>query len=138
MPGTTQALIEACRWAGALCCLGPRDGDVTAAATDYAAWMAAHREQGGHHRWAKRSKRLGKVVPGHRFAEITAETWRWQVDAGLDEVAREMFRCWMYSSGHWRVAERFHSVWGGAMRKGRNGIWYGCVIVGDLIAGDSR
>jgi uncharacterized protein YkwD len=100
------------------------------AAAKHAQYQADHRTQ-GHQLWDRRYRELQAKMPGLGFAEIAAESWDWQRDNTMEQLGYEMFKCWKYSSGHWSVASKQHKYWGGSMAKGRNGIWYACVIVAD-------
>jgi len=91
----------------------------------------ADRQLQGHQLWDRRYRELQAKMPGYGFAEIAAESWKWQQHESMKALGYEMFKCWKYSSGHWRVASKRHKYWGGAMAMGRNGIWYACIIVAD-------
>lgn len=64
-------------------------------------------------------------------SEISAESWPWQARSSMYELGWEMFKCWRQSPGHWRTASTRHRYFGASMAQGRNGTWYGCIIVGD-------
>lgn len=76
----------------------------------------------------------GTAVPAAgswRFSEIAAESWIRQTNDSPSALWADAFRSWSFSVGHWRVASTRHKIAGAAMRKGRNGIWYTAVVVGD-------
>jgi len=80
----------------------------------------------GHQQWDRRYRELAIRLPLHAdFTEIAAESWPWQT---REQSAPEMFTCWRHSPGHWRVANGSCAIYGYAMARGRNGIWYGCGI----------
>jgi len=108
----------------------PQHPVLTAAAREHAVYQASVGRQ-GHQHWDRRMARLGREMPGYRFAEICAESWPRQANEPYEALAAEMFWCWRQSPGHWSVAGRRHNYFGGCMAKGRNGIWYACIIVAD-------
>lgn len=63
--------------------------------------------------------------------EICAESWNWQENLSQRELWEEAFKSWSKSPGHWGVCAKKHKAYGYAMSKGRNGIWYFCIIAGD-------
>jgi len=115
---------------GARACQSEHHPALQTAAEQHARYQARVCRQ-GHQRWAQRSEQLARKIPGVQFCEICAESWDRQRDEPLPEIAREMYRCWKQSPGHWRVASTRHRYFGAAMAQGRNGIWYACIIVGD-------
>ncbi len=64
-------------------------------------------------------------------AEICAETWERQRNATWKEQWIEYTVCWRQSSGHWSVARIKHKWIGVGSARGRNGVWYGCLISAD-------
>ena len=101
-----------------------------AAAREHALYQAGACHQ-GHQRWEQRVARLQRQMPRCEFAEICAESWPEQDGQSQAALQAEMFRCWRQSPGHWSVARRRHKYFGGALARGRNGIWYACIIVAD-------
>jgi len=104
---------------------------VLIAAATAAAEDQARRCLQGHHDWDRRFRKLQVELPGMTPAEICAESWYDQRNDSPAELGYEMFKCWHWSPGHWNVAKRQHTYWGGSMAKGQNGIWYSCIIVAD-------
>lgn len=96
-------------------------------AQQYADYMARICRQDGHGGWNNRMNRLIRRFPGHRFQEITAESWSWQDNK---TSSFEMYKCWRQSSGHWFVANGRADIYGYAMCKGRNKVFYGVGIIG--------
>ncbi len=98
-----------------------------AAAQEHAAYQARVQVQ-EHQGWSRRVIEIANKLPEYKgFAEICAESWP---ENSRDEAATELFYSWERSPGHWSVANGRCDIWGYAMAKGRNGIWYGCGIVG--------
>jgi hypothetical protein len=48
----------------------------------------------------------------------------------MNDAAREMYRSWRLSSGHWSAVNGRCDYYGYAMRRGANGTWYACGIFG--------
>lgn len=83
----------------------------------------------GHHNWENRFQRLLVIMPEYcGFQENVAESWPWQ--QSREAGAWEMFKSWSQSKSHWETANKPCAIYGYAMSKGRNGIWYGCWIIG--------
>ena len=96
-------------------------------AQEYAEQMAAQCRQDGHAGWDRRTSRLRSRLPQYTYQEITAESWSWQDNRAS---SHEMFHCWRQSPGHWSVANGPANVYGYAMARGRNKIFYGVGIIG--------
>ena len=129
-----QAMLEAGRvYKGAECADSPIDPLLQTLSASHACYMARAR-QGGHQRFNQRLhaiiKQFGYSV---RSSEIAARSWRRQAKAPLPEVGREMWKSWEGSDVHWPVASRKHDAMGLDMAQGRDGIWYGVVLVVDGI-----
>lgn len=105
---------------------GTHDPTLQFYAEQHAAYMASVGIQ-GHQGWDGRFNRLNAYKPGYLFQEIAAESWPWQ---DQKESAPEMFKSWRQSPGHWAAANGRCDLYGYAMARGRNGIYYGCGIVG--------
>ncbi|WP_455387610.1 hypothetical protein [Petrachloros mirabilis] len=83
-----------------------------------------------HWNWERRFQYLlGRF--GMRGAEVCAETWPEQANASAEEIGKEFFDCWRYSTGHWSVVSRPHKRFGDGLARSNRGIWYGCLIVTD-------
>jgi hypothetical protein len=80
----------------------------------------------GHQRWDERYAILQSQLPGFRFSEVCNESWPGQSE---EDAAKEMFRSWKLSSGHWATVNGECTYYGYAMVLGRNGIWYACGVV---------
>lgn len=126
-------LEEGKKYEGAECAFSPIDPLLQTLSASHAAYMARAR-QGGHQRFNQRLhaiiKQFGYSV---RSSEIAARSWRRQAKAPLPEVGREMWKSWEGSDVHWPVASRKHDAMGLDMAQGRDGIWYGVVLVVDGI-----
>ncbi len=97
-----------------------------AEAEAHAAYQAKIHRQ-GHFWWdALRFPRIRPQFPGcHEFAEVVNESW-----PGQDEeaAAKEMYRSWKTSPGHWSAVDGPCVYWGFAMIRSDNGVWYSCAI----------
>jgi len=80
----------------------------------------------GHQNWDARFQELVGKMPGYRFAEVCAMSWRNQ---GEQDAADEIFKSWRASPGHWSTVNGTCVFWGYAMSRGTDGIWYGTGIV---------
>lgn len=98
-------------------------------ATKHATYMARVGRQ-GHQDWDSRFNIIRQEL-NLTGTEIAAESWDRQAHDPLNEIGKEMYHSWGHSPGHWRVAAATHKYFGGDMKQGRNGIWYGCIIVAD-------
>jgi len=106
--------------------------DILMAAAEACAKDQARRCLQGHHNWDRRFRELSAKLPGYLVTEIVAESWDRQFnETSMTVLGRTMFESWHWSSGHWNVAKRKHDYWGGSMAKGRNGIWYSCILTAD-------
>jgi len=127
---TTWHLIEAGNaFPGVQCLDGMLHLLLQELAQGHADYMARVKQQ-GHQNFSQRHTTIRDEL-GMRAAEICAESWDRQREAPLDEIAREMFRSWRQSPGHWAVVCTPHDLYGAAMSRGANGIWYACILVGD-------
>jgi len=131
---TAQAMLDAGKlYEGANCALSPIDTLLQSLSVSHAQYMARHC-QGGHQRFNQRLhaiiKKFGYSV---KSSEIAARSWKRQANDPLMEVGREMWKSWEGSNVHWPVASRKHDAIGLEMAKGRDGIWYGTVLVIDGI-----
>lgn len=126
-----QGLIDAGKvFDGARVCESKTHPELMKMAQEHAQYQA-DRGVPGHQNWGQRFRVLRQRVPGHRFAEICAESWPWEKNDSMKLVGKSMFESWRQSPGHWRVASRKHDIYGAGMALGENGIWYSCIIVGD-------
>lgn len=129
---TAEAMLKAGElYEGAECAFSPVHPLVQTLSVSHATYMARHC-QGGHQRFNQRLhaiiKQFGYSV---RSSEIAAISWRRQAKAPLPEVGREMWKSWEGSDVHWPVASRLHDAMGLDMAQGRDGIWYGTILVVD-------
>lgn len=99
-------------------------------AVQHASYMAAVQIQ-GHQGFEHRFAVIQASSGGCSVEEICAETWPWQRNATWPEQWAEYERCWRQSPGHWRTARSWHRWIGVGSARGRNGIWYGCLIAVD-------
>jgi len=93
---------------------------------DYMARVCRQGHQNFQHRFDQVQRELGMTA-----TEICAESWPWQAQDTPQDLAREMYKCWRQSRGHWAVASRKHTYAGGYLSQGRNGVWYACLLVSD-------
>lgn len=84
----------------------------------------------GHQNFMERFNAVQQAGLGHA-TEICAESWPWQTNDSMNDLGWEMFKCWSQSPGHWSVACKQHKYFGADMAKGRNGVYYACIIVAD-------
>ena len=99
------------------------------AAEEHAAYQARVGIQ-GHQGWQRRVEVLIRAMPNcHEFREVANESWPGQ---DVNAAAREMYRSWRLSPGHWSAVNGHCSYYGYAMVLGRNGTWYACGIFADL------
>lgn len=87
--------------------------------------------RGGHHDWDRRFKSLVKTKLGYVYAEINAESWKWQERNNPVELWTEAFKCWKQSPGHWGVASERHKLFGAGLEKSKKGIWYMTIVIAD-------
>ena len=86
----------------------------------------------GHQGSERRAAKLLAVFPGARqVAEICAESWSRQAHCTEAELWAEAVRCWRKSPGHWSVARKKHWRIGAGLARGKNGVWYMCLIAVD-------
>lgn len=90
----------------------------------------ARRQHQDHNDFTDRANLVWKDL-GMIASEICAESWKWQVNDTPELLWSEAFKCWKQSPGHWSVASKQHKAYGYAMAKGRNDVWYFCIIVGN-------
>jgi hypothetical protein len=100
-------------------------------AAAYSARLQAAALRQGHHQWDQRRAELLRMTGANDVAEICAESWPEQADAGSEALWTEMFRCWRQSPGHWSVAGRKHRLYGAGMERGENGVWYAALLAAD-------
>jgi len=128
---TQLGLIEAGKnFVGAHVCESTLHPSLMMMATRHALYQAAHKQQ-GHQLFDSRVAELRKTVNSTSFAEIAAESWKEQKSDSKRALGDEMFKCWRQSSGHWSVASKKHTFFGGDMAMDSNGVWYACIIVAD-------
>ena len=96
-----------------------------AEAEAHAAYQAKIHSQ-GHYWWNQRYARMRPHIPEcHTFSEVVNESWPGQ---DQEAAAREMYRSWKLSPGHWSAVNGHCRYYGYAMCLGNNGIWYACGI----------
>jgi len=94
-------------------------------AQEHAAYQARVQVQ-GHQGWARRVAELQRLMPDcHEFKEVANESWPGQ---DVPAAAKEMYRSWKLSPGHWSAVNGRCTYWGYAMVRGTNGVWYACGI----------
>jgi len=94
-------------------------------AENHAAYQARVQVQ-GHQGWDQRYARIARQMPdSDTFKEVANESWPGQ---DVNAAAREMYRSWKLSSGHWAAVNGPCTYYGYAMVRGSNGVWYACGI----------
>jgi hypothetical protein len=121
-----EQLIYEGKLLGVLSLDGTNDEILQRAAKEHADFQATAGVQ-GHQYWASRMAKLHLLLPSYKFVEVANESWPGQ---SKEDAAREMYKSWRQSEGHWSVVDGKCKIWGMAMAKGANGIWYACEIVG--------
>jgi uncharacterized protein YkwD len=108
---------------------GIMDGYLTTKARAHARSMAARRHQ-DHNGWERRYvnihdefRRASKDLA--RVSEICAESWPGD-DAKT--AAAGCWKDWKTSPGHWQTAAGRPTRFGVAMARGKNGVYYICII----------
>ncbi len=97
-------------------------------AWQHADYQAKNQRQ-GHQNFDKRRLATLNYFPESYVSEICAESWKHQT---VYEAAKDAFKCWKFSSGHWKECNRVHSFYGYSMVLGDNGIWYSVGYFVDL------
>jgi len=97
--------------------------------SEQAQFMADHQRQ-GHQNFQRRYDVIKEIL-GLRSTEICAESWERQKNDPIEEIAKDAYRSWSFSEGHWAVCIAPHKYYGCDICQGKNGIWYSCVLVGD-------
>jgi hypothetical protein len=98
-----------------------------AEAEAHAAYQAKIQRQ-GHFWWEHRYARFRPRLPEcHTFSEVVNESWPGQ---DQESAAKEMYRSWKLSPGHWSAVNGPCRYYGYAMCLGDNGVWYAAAIVG--------
>ncbi len=84
-----------------------------------------HRQ--GHFWWDQiRYPRIRPQIPEcDTFSEVVNESWPGQ---NQEAAAKEMYRSWKLSDGHWGAVNGPCRYYGYAMCLSDNGIWYACAI----------
>lgn len=91
----------------------------------HAAYQAQVQWQ-GHQWWERRVARIRPQIPEcHTFSEVANESWPGQ---DQEAAAKEMYRSWKLSPGHWSAVNGRCRYYGYAMVRGANGVWYACGI----------
>lgn len=93
-------------------------------AEKHANYMATVNVQ-GHQQFQARYDEIKKELQ-LSATEICAESWPWIKE--MNEIAKDMFKSWQQSEGHWRVCINKPKFFGGAMAQGKR-VWYACIIV---------
>jgi len=128
---TQSGLIEAGKvFPGAHVCESEIHSTLMEMATRHALYQATKNTQ-GHQFFQQRVEELYHTMGQYAYAEICAESWKWQEHDTMLALGKEMFKCWKQSPGHWSVANKKHKFFGADMAKGSKGIWYSCIIVAD-------
>jgi len=91
--------------------------------------MCATKFRGGHHLWDKRFQELVETGLAKSFGEINSESWKRQEHETPVELWTEAFRAWRQSKGHWGVASKCWPLFGAAIRKSTQGLWYMTIVV---------
>ena len=124
-------LIQAGKaFAGAHVCESEQQPLLMQMAARHAKYQADHNQQ-GHQLFQLRVEELYGTLGRYTYAEIAAESWPWQVDDTMLDLGTEMFKSWVQSPGHWRVASKKHRYFGADMKLGSKGLWYAAILVAD-------
>lgn len=91
----------------------------------------------GHQGWNSRVQELYRDVPEcGAFSEVANESWPGQ---NANFAAREMYKSWRQSPGHWSAVNGAHAHWGYAMAYSeRKRTWYAAGVFGDARGGRLR
>ena len=94
-----------------------------------AAYQAKIQRQ-GHFGWDQiRYPRIRPQIPEcSTFSEVVNESWPGQ---SQEAAAKEMYRSWKLSAGHWSAVNGPCRYYGYAMSLSDNGVWYACAIFAD-------
>ena len=84
-----------------------------------------------HQGFGRRASEIRDALGVREVAEICAESWERQRDDTPEQLWVEFVKCWKQSPGHWKTASVKHKWIGAAMARGKNGIWYGCIVAAD-------
>lgn len=104
---------------------GVTDNYLMGLAEVHARSMATRQHQ-DHNGWDHRFQDIYRTLPNMKEAsEICAESWP---DETMEEAAAGCWKDWKQSPGHWRTANGKPDLYGVAMARGKNGIWYICII----------
>lgn len=124
----TTVLVNAGISEGVRCFRGSGENYyLTRAAKGHAHYMAKHRRQ-GHQNWDIRKGTVMRQTEYlYKIEEVCAESWPGQ---DRHSAAKEMFNSWRQSPGHWQAINKPCKIYGFAMARGDNGVWYGCGLVG--------
>lgn len=123
-----QLLIQVGRRRGVLSIkTGVWNATLQSMAQRHAKYQARVQKQ-GHQNFDERYQELVRALPGYKgFQEIANESWPGQ---NQEDAAEEMYISWRKSPGHWSVCNGKCAIWGYAMSRGANGIWYAAGLVG--------
>ena len=90
------------------------------------AWSMARRCHQDHSGFAGgRSSQVMQIAGCREASEICAESWPNQT---LWEASLDAWWCWRQSPSHWRTANGRPRLYGAGIARGRNGIWYSCIV----------
>ena len=129
-PSAIGLIISGNKYPGANVCKSEPNAVLMAMAERHAKYQASICVQ-GHQNFDRRCAELRQTFGNFEYAEICAESWPEQVNCTSEELGHELFKCWAQSPGHWKVACKQHRYFGASMACGKNGIFYGCIIVCD-------
>jgi hypothetical protein len=119
-----EELIAVGRKLGVQSLLGQPHPVLQREAEAHAVYQARVQKQ-GHQGWEQRCLRLREQIQSEEFSEVANESWPNQRQ---EAAAKEMYRSWRLSHGHWVSVNGPCRYYGYAMVKGSNGIWYACGI----------
>lgn len=128
MTDRTQKLIDFGKSINTLSLIeGTWNEDFQNEASNHAAYQARKQFQ-SHYGFSKRTKRLNDKYSDCKFAEICCEAWPGQSE---DEAVKDAFTVsWPASKAHWKVVIKPCTFFGIAMFRGKNKIFYTCMLVG--------
>jgi len=101
--------------------------------TGHCKYMAEHKQL-GHQNFDERYQ-ICREKLGINCGEIAAMSWAGNymensTDEQLLDIARQMWKSWRYSRGHWEIAQSKCKYSGGDMCQADNGTWYAAMIGG--------
>ena len=121
-----EVLVETGRELGVLSIRTGRPHPVLQRAAEAHAAYQARVQVQGHQGWDHRYARIARLLPDcDTIKEVANESWPGQ---DVNAAAKEMYRSWRLSPGHWSGVNGRCAYYGYSMVRGQNGVWYACGI----------